>query len=347
MLRLLVATLMCVVVPAGGAWAQQPAAEPVPVQLKPSAGEACAASRGAAGPAGLYQRIVESKRLCVGVRSALPPFSYKDKDSGAWKGFDVALARLVGEHLSERLDAAVDVVLVGFDRPDQVLKAVQSGHVDFAAAAITRTRQRDLSGVDFSVDYFLDRQELLVDAKAFAGLDTAQVAVLAGSTAEAKWGHRHPEVKLSPCPNHAECVRLLKEGKVQAYGGDRAIILWQVLQAGLAERFKLSGLAEFGDFEDTYWMEPYGVVVPENQSAVRDLVNEAFEAAWDEDLIDTLFQLHFGDRSAYKGRISYDLPHVAPSHVPEPEQDAPGPAPRTDGSGPAPAKAPPKPTGAP
>lgn len=323
--RLLTATLLSLTLWATAARAQAPAAEPVPVPLKADAAALCPPNRGAAGAAGLYQRIVESKRLCVGVRRSLPPFSYKDADSGDWKGFDVALARLVGEQLSDRLDTPVDVVLVGFDRPGQVLEAVTGGQVDLAVAAITRTRRRDIEGVDFSVDYFLDRQELLVDGASFSGLDGVTVGVLAGSTAEAKWAHRHPEVELKTCESHAQCVTMLKTGQVQAYGGDRAIILWQVLQAGLADRFKLSGLAEFGDFEDTFWMEPYGVVVPENQSAVRDLVNAAFEAAWDDDLIDTLFQIHFGDQSAYEGRISYDLPHVAPSHVPVAEGDAPTP----------------------
>ncbi len=277
----------------------------------------CGGGDGPAAPGTQYDRIVGRGAICIGVRNALPPFSYKDPGTGKWEGFDVALAQIVRNTIAEAAGKDIELVLVGFDRPGQVLDAVEAGRIDLAFAAVTRTRGRELGGVDFSSDYFLDRQELVVDKSKFDGLDGISIAVLKGSTAEAKWTHRHPDVTLVPCASHKECTGLIQAGKVQGYGGDRVIIMWQILKAGLADRFGLSGLAEFGDFEDPFWMEPYAAVLQENQSKVRDLVNLAIDEAWEDDVLDMLFQLHFGDKSIYKGSITYDLPHMPASHVPE------------------------------
>ena len=278
--------------------------------------EPCGPGRSRAAPGKLYERIATSKMICVGVRNALPPFSSKDKETGRFEGFDVSLAQIIRDRVVEQAGQDIKLIWVGFDRPGQVIDAIKSGRLDFAVAAVTRTRKRDMEDVDFSVDYFLDRQEVLVDKSTFKGLEGMEIAVLQGSTAQAKWALRHPEVKLSPCKSHAHCVEMLKTGKVQGYAGDRAIILWQVLQAGMGDRFQLSGLPEFGDFEDAFWMEPYAVLLPQDQSRLRDLINLAFEVAWSEDLIDMLFHLHFGDKSQFKGRISYDLPYIPSSYIP-------------------------------
>lgn len=288
----------------------------------------CPTDRSPAAPGTLLERIAEQRVVCVGVRNNLAPFAAKSSSSDTFEGFDVELVRLVHKLIETRVDQPVKLLLVGFDRPDQVLAAVKSGWLDFAAAAITRTRERDLTGVDFSVDYFLDRQELVVPKAGLQDLSKATIGILKGSTAELKWAYRYPEVKRLACETHAACVEALKSGKVTAYGGDRAILLQRLADAGAGTDFALSNRAEFGDFEDTFWMEPYAMVLPENQSHLRDALNEAVDTAWSEDLMDGLFNRYFGPDSSFKGAITYDLPHVPATHVPEIAPEQPGAAPQ-------------------
>ena len=70
-----------------------------------------------------WQRVAAEGRLRVGIDPSYPPFEQVDEETGEIEGYDVDLARELGQ----RLGVAVDFSLIGFD---SLYDAVQTGKVD-------------------------------------------------------------------------------------------------------------------------------------------------------------------------------------------------------------------------
>ena len=103
----------------------------------------------------MWQEIVETDRVVIGVSGDAPPFAVERR--GKRSGFEIELAKAIHKELgvSELVFKTVSTA----NRFDQVT----DGHVHMALASTTVTREREAT-VDFSVPYFHDLQALLVRA---------------------------------------------------------------------------------------------------------------------------------------------------------------------------------------
>jgi ABC-type amino acid transport substrate-binding protein len=115
-----------------------------------------------------WPQVQERARLIVGTSADYPPFAYYNEEFEL-TGYDVALARLLGE----RLGVAVEFNDMAFDG---LGGALQVGQIDAAIAAISVTDQRR-EQVDFSNIYFVSEGAAL--ARADSGITVTGVTDLA------------------------------------------------------------------------------------------------------------------------------------------------------------------------
>lgn len=147
-------------------------------------GEATEADTGAlvTPAADAWQTVQQRGRLIVGTSADYPPFAFYTEDFEL-DGYDIALARLLGE----RLGVEVEFKDMAFDGLGGALRV---GQIDAAIAAISVTDQRR-EQVDFSNIYFVGEGAALAAAdsgiviKGLADLAPYRVAVQEGTVHEA------------------------------------------------------------------------------------------------------------------------------------------------------------------
>lgn len=110
------------------------------------------ASAPAAEETGLLGEIQERGKIVFGTSADYPPYESIDA-SGNFVGFDMDLARAVGE----KLGVEVEIQDMPFDT---LIAAVQEGKIDAVIAAMQATAERD-EMVDFSVPYRMTKDAFL------------------------------------------------------------------------------------------------------------------------------------------------------------------------------------------
>lgn len=131
-------------------------------------------------------RIVERKRLIIGVRNNVAPFGFETEDANL-QGFDIDIAREFSRRWLGNLEGAeqASLELRVVNAADRIPLLV-SHEIDLLIAAMPNRRDRDAL-IDFSRTYFEDSLGLLVRASdgidEFVGLRERRVAVLTGSAA--------------------------------------------------------------------------------------------------------------------------------------------------------------------
>ena len=216
----------------------------------------------------VLESVTEAGVIRVGVRNDNPPISFID-ESGEWVGFDLDLARALGDELG------LEVELVPVDGTTRIT-FLESGQIDIAVASLNHTRSRD-EAVDFSITYFWDQQSFLVRTGEFEDINELfgeTVAASAGSSTIDSWtnfsadaGGAAPEFVEFEDKNAA--VEAVRSGAVSGYTEDNITLL--SLAAGDPDLTLLPGGHNAVQF---------GIGVPENQSDWLDTVNFALQDVW-------------------------------------------------------------------
>jgi ABC-type amino acid transport substrate-binding protein len=215
--------------------------------------------------------IAETGIFRVGLRSDVRPFAYVD-ELGQPAGFCVDLARLLAAKLSEYAGRPVQIVVVPITSTSR-LEKVASGEAAIEMGASTHNAVRDVV-VDFSLPYFLSETSFIVRAsERIDGLDDLTgkvVSAMRGTTnlpaLEAAFADgRLAAASLKVAESHDEGMAWLRDGQVDAYFTDTVLLF--SLQAASARP---------GDFmivQEPIHTEPYGWILPENDSDWRDFVD--------------------------------------------------------------------------
>lgn len=157
-----------------------------------------------------YANIIEEnpKSLHFGISAEYPPFEYNDH--GEIKGFDIDLARLIGEQLGKE---------VFFDNMQfsSILPALGTGQIDTAISTLTITEQRKKS-FDFSEPYYFESLAVVFDEK--KPINTVQqligkkIAVQLGSSIEIWLKKNVPQASILVMDNNNQAIAALKAGHV-------------------------------------------------------------------------------------------------------------------------------------
>ena len=214
--------------------------------------------------------IVDKGTLTVGVKYDVPPFGFENPQSGEVEGFDVDMAKYIGEHLG------VDVKFVEAIS-DNRIPFLQDGTVDLILSTMTITTDREAE-IDFSNPYFIANGRILVPEDSdIAGVDDLagnKVCTAIGSTYEATIKEQAPDADLKTVEAYSDCLTLLQNGQVDAVSTDNVILTGMIIQSGEDFPLKLVG--------ENLTTEPYGIGIPNDSPEMQEFVNGVLEESFED-----------------------------------------------------------------
>jgi ABC-type amino acid transport substrate-binding protein len=211
----------------------------------------------------------EEKTLKVVTDAAYAPFEYQDK--GEIVGFDIDLIKAIVKEAGYKLK----LEHVGWD---PIFVEIKGKTADIAISSITITDERKET-YDFSVPYFLSKNEILVPKgsaiKSAADLKGKKVAVQNGTTgqeaAEAILGANSDDLK--KFENNNLAILELKSGGADAVVADNTVVETYV-ENNPNENFVV--IVDDGAFEKEF----YGLLFPKGSKLKSDIdkaVNEVID----------------------------------------------------------------------
>ncbi len=241
-------------------------------------------------------RVTAAKTVRVGVLANNPPFSYQV--GGNWTGFDIDIAQGVAHELGIENIVYVPVTL------DQRGPSIVNGTVDMVVASMTITRYRESKSsnkVDFSIPYFQDGQALLVKAaspiKSYLDLNGKKVGAVKGSTASFYMTQINPDAEVVKYADNAALGKALDAGEIDAATNDYLVLAGMVASAADPAALRIAG--------ERMTTEPYGIAVPQNQSAWRNAINHALIALWESQDWHAAADTWFGPKSKFASPVNF------------------------------------------
>ena len=247
-----------------------------------------AASVAFAGPT--YDRVMSTKVLKAGITNQGIPAGFIN-DKNEWVGFDVDIATEIAKRLGCKLEKTVV-------NNNTRVSYVQTNppKVDMTLANMTHKRVRD-EKIDFSITYFYDGQKFLAKKGAIKDIkDLAKVKVgsMQGTTSiinatEYLKKIGNPNPKVIGYDGEIAMFEALRSGRVQAISTDATILLGYA--AKTPGQFEL-----VGDFISD---EPYGIGLPQDDSAWRDIINFTLQDMWKDGTYKKIYMKWFGPDTPY------------------------------------------------
>ncbi|WP_248930291.1 transporter substrate-binding domain-containing protein [Paenibacillus hamazuiensis] len=169
----------------------------------------------------ILAKVVQSKKLKVGVILSYPPFGFKD-EKGNPQGYDVDIAKELAKSLNAELE------IMDLDSSARI-PAIETGKVDAVIGSFSRTYER-LQKVNVSAPYSAASEKMLVRKDStiakVTDLNDKKVAVVKGSTNQAVT-ELAPQAQLAYFSNSAECVLAVKNGQADAFVEDESFLAYQ------------------------------------------------------------------------------------------------------------------------
>ncbi len=237
-----------------------------------------------------YDRVMQDKVIRAGISNQGIPFGFIDENN-EWVGFDMDMAKEIAKRLGCKLEPTVvnNNTRISFLQTDPP-------KVDMVLANMTHKRIRD-EKIDFSITYFFDGQKFLApkgkvtDEKQLAKM---KIGSMQGTTSiinvkEYLKKLGNPNAKVTGYEGEVAMFEALRSGRVQAISTDSTILLGYA--AKVPDKYEL-----VGDFISD---EPYGIGLPQDDSAWRDAVNFAVQDIWKDGTYKVIYNKWFGPDSAY------------------------------------------------
>jgi glutamate/aspartate transport system substrate-binding protein len=230
----------------------------------------------AQAPEGRLKKIAETKTIAIAYRDDAVPFSFT-RDKGQPDGYSIELCRRVVASIERQLNVqGLKVEWVPVTVQSR-FEAVATGRADMECGSSTVTLAR-LKEVDFSNVIFVESTGLLVKAAAglrsLSDLPGKKIAVVGGTTNERAIGARD------------EALAAFEEGKADAFASDRLLLLGASTKAKDPRSLVL--------LSDQLSFEPYGIVLPRGDAALRVAVNTGLARVFGGDEIAEIFRRWFG-----------------------------------------------------
>ena len=211
-------------------------------------------------PAGTTMAELQDKgEIVIGVKFDVPPFGFKNPQSGDVEGFDVDIGRAIAERLGVE-PKFIEAI------SDNRIPFLEDGTADLILSTMTITGERDQE-IDFSEPYYIARGRILVpqdsDIKGLADLRGNSVCTALGSTYEETLRERAKGADLRLVDSYSECLELLQNGAVDAISTDDVILAGMIIQD---DTLKLVG--------EELTTEPYGAGIREGDRELKEFVDQ-------------------------------------------------------------------------
>ena len=203
-------------------------------------------------------RIQQEGRITIGVKYDVPPFGFRNPQTGDVEGFDVELGRAIASELGvePRFIEAIS---------DNRIPFLQDGTADLIISTMTINAERDQE-IDFSTPYYIARGRILVpqdsQIQGVEGLAGERVCTALGSTYEETIREQAPQADLRLVDSYSECLELVQNGAVDAVSTDDVILTGMIIQD---ETLKLVG--------EELTTEPYGVGIRQGNRELKQFVD--------------------------------------------------------------------------
>lgn len=240
----------------------------------------------------VIDRVRERGEITVGVRRDAKPHSYLDENGNA-AGYTVEVcAEMVGRL---RGQLGLTELRIRFEPVEATNRfaAVAEGRIDLLCGASTITLSRR-EVVDFSIPTFADGASVLTWKSAsqdFTALAGKRIGVRAGTTTEqaldASLRSFGIEAEVQPVSDHADGLRALETGAIDAYFGDQSILYALLASSPEKDRLVVAG--------NTLTLELHGLALPLGDHRFRLAVDRALSQMYRAGRMAAIFTSVFPD----------------------------------------------------
>ena len=241
---------------------------------------------------GRLKKIADGKTIAIAYRADAMPFSFT-KDKGAPEGFSIDLCKRVVasiEHQLKLQGLKVNWVPVTVQSR---FDAVAKGRADLECGSSTITLAR-MKQVDFSSIIFVESTGLLVKAasgaRSLSDLSGKSIAVVGGTTNETAVGNALKRASLNATvlsfDSRDDALAALEQGRADAFASDKLLLV------GAATGARSPGSLALLPEQLSY--EPYGIVLPRGDAALRLAVNTGLAQVYRSGDIVEIFRRWFG-----------------------------------------------------
>jgi ABC-type amino acid transport substrate-binding protein len=218
------------------------------------------------------ERIKAAKAITIAFAEDAAPFSFREGGQPAGYSVDLCQRVVAGIQAQLKLDK-LDIKWVGASTPER-LKLVAAGKADLECGITTHTLRRQ-EQVEFSLPVFIDGGGVLVPKGSpivgLPGLDGRKIAVVRGTTTaghlEEALKKRSASAQVVPTEDRKSAMAMLDRGEVDAYAGDRGVLIGQAMTTK-------TRTPEWTLLDVQFSYEPYAFAMPRDHE-LRLAVNRA------------------------------------------------------------------------
>ena len=252
---------------------------------------ALAPALASAQPADRVKRIKDTRTIAVAHRTDAAPFSFLD-DQKKPVGYSIDLCKRVISQLETQLGVpGLQVKWVPVTTQTR-FEAVAKGDADMECGSSSVTLGR-MKQVDFSNYIFMDGTGILarseLNARALADLAGKKIAAVSGTTNEAALSkglkERLVSASVVSVKSREEGIAKLEAKEVDAFVSDNMLLL------GMARQMK--DPKAYALVDDPLSMEPYAIVLPRTDPALRIEVNSALARIYRSQAIGDIYGAWF------------------------------------------------------
>jgi glutamate transport system substrate-binding protein len=210
--------------------------------------------------------------ITIGVKYDVPPFGFRNPQSGEVEGFDVDVGREIATELGVE-PKFVEAI------SDNRIPFLERGTVDLILSTMTINQERDME-IDFSEPYYIARGRILVpgdsDIRGLEDLAGNSVCTALGSTYEETIREDAPDADLQLVDTYSECLERLQNGSIDAISTDDVILTGMIIQD---DTLQMVG--------DPLTVEPYGVGIKQGETQLKRVVDRVLrdmeqDGRWEE-----------------------------------------------------------------
>jgi glutamate transport system substrate-binding protein len=217
-------------------------------------------------------KIQQRGEITIGVKYDVPPFGFRNPQTGEVEGFDVDMGRFIAEELGVE-PKFIEAI------SDNRIPFLERGTVDLILSTMTITEERDQE-IDFSEPYYIAQGRILVpqgsDIRGLEDLAGNSVCTALGSTYEETIREEAPDAELRLVDTYSECLELLQNEAIDAISTDDVILTGMIIQD---DTLQMVG--------DPLTTEPYGVGIKEGDRQMKRFVDQVLrqveqDGRWEE-----------------------------------------------------------------
>lgn len=216
----------------------------------------------------------KSDELIMVTEAGFAPYEYYK--NGEVVGVDVDIAREIAKELNKKL-------VIKTTDFHAIINEVKTGKADFGAAGISYSLERSKE-VDFSIDYSVNKQVVIVKDNNITDLNNKKIAVQLGSIADTYVTENYKNSTIIRQKKYLAAIEDLKANKVDC-----------VVMDELPAKEIVNVNSNLKILEGSLTNDSYGMIVKKGNTELLSAINKVLERLKNEGKIDEFILKHTGE----------------------------------------------------